>query len=109
MRKKSKWPTITEVVRESIHDLSGVVDTTNTLRNFNALQYQPSKEYGPGKIKKLRINRLHMSQAVFANVCNIKLATLQKWERGFCKPTPPVMRLFQLIENGGIELLKKSA
>jgi DNA-binding transcriptional regulator YiaG len=48
-----------------------------------------------------------MSQAVFARVCNIRLSTLQKWERGVSRLTPPVNRLFQLVEHGGLELLAK--
>lgn len=109
MKTKRKWPSITDVVRKSINDLSDVVDTAKTMRDFDKLQYEKAGDYTPSGIKKLRINKLHMSQAVFASICNIKLSTLQKWERGFCKPTPPVMRLFQLIDNGGIDLIKKSA
>jgi DNA-binding transcriptional regulator YiaG len=35
------------------------------------------------------------------------LSTLQKWERGVAKPTPPVNRLFQLVEKGRLELIRK--
>jgi DNA-binding transcriptional regulator YiaG len=102
---KVKWPTITDTVRESIQDLDGIVDVTETMRNFNRLQYESPQEYTPARIVNLRKNRLRMSQPVFASVCNIKLPTLQKWERGYSKPTPPVNRLFQLVERGGLSLI----
>jgi putative transcriptional regulator len=100
-----KWPSITDAVRESIQDLEGVVDVTETMKTFNKLQYEDPDKYTAERIVKLRKNKLHMSQPVFAAVCNIKLPTLQKWERGYSKPTPPVNRLFQLVERGGLHLI----
>ena len=32
-----KWPSITDAVRESIQDLEGVVDVTETMKTFNKL------------------------------------------------------------------------
>lgn len=106
--KDKKWPTITEAVRESILDLEGIVDITETMKNFDTLQYEKPQEYSPEQIINLRKKKLHMSQPVFAAVCNIKLPTLQKWERGYSKPTPPVNRLFQLVEKGGLDLIKQN-
>ena len=105
--KKEKWPTITEAVRESIQDLDGTTDIKETMKNFNRLQYEEPKEYTSQRIVHLRKNTLHMSQTVFAAVCNIKLPTLQKWERGYSKPTPPINRLFQLVEKGGLTLIRQ--
>jgi putative transcriptional regulator len=102
-----KWPTITETVRQSILDLEGIVDITETMKNFDRLQYEQPPEYTAERIVNLRRKKLHMSQPVFAAACNIKLPTLQKWERGYSKPTPPVNRLFQLVEKGGLKLIKQ--
>ncbi len=99
------WPTVMESVEKSIKDLEGIDDITQTMRRFNKLKYAEAQEYTPDRILHLRKDRLHMSQSVFASVCNIKLPTLQKWERGYSKPTPPVNRLFQLVEKGGLELI----
>lgn len=104
---KEKWPTITEAVRESIEDMGELFDVTETMRNFNELQYETPEEYTPERIVNLRKRKLHMSQHVFAAVCNIKLPTLQKWERGYSKPTPPVSRLFQLVEKGALKLIHR--
>jgi putative transcriptional regulator len=105
-KKKVHWPTVLESVEQSIRDLEGVVDITETMRRFNKLKYEEAQEYSPAQIVHLRKDKLHMSQSVFASVCNIKLPTLQKWERGFSKPTPPVNRLFQLVERGGLDLIE---
>ncbi len=105
--RNKKWPAITEVVRESVKDLYGIVDISETMKNFDRLQYECPKTYTPDRIVRLRKRRLHMSQPVFASVCNIKLPTLQKWERGYSKPTPPVNRLFQLVEKGGLDLIAR--
>ncbi len=104
---KEKWPTVTEAVRESIEDMGKLFDVTETMGNFNKLQYETPHEYTPERIINLRKRKLHMSQHVFAAVCNIKLPTLQKWERGYSKPTPPVNRLFQLVEKGALKLIHR--
>ena len=64
---------------------------------------------GPIEVALSVRHYLKMSQQVFASVCNIKLPTLQKWERGYSKPTPPVNRLFQLVEKGGLGLSNGNA
>jgi putative transcriptional regulator len=106
-KHEEHWPTVMESVEQSIKDLEGIVDITETMRRFNKLKYAEAQEYTADRIVHLRKDKLHMSQSVFASVCNIKLPTLQKWERGYSKPTPPVNRLFQLVEKGGLELISQ--
>ena len=91
-----------ESVEQFIKDLEGIIDITETIRRFNKLKYEEAQEYTPERIVHLRKDKLRISQSVFASVCNIKLPTLQKWERGYSKPTPPVNRLFQLVEKSGL-------
>ena len=78
------------------------------MREFARIDYEPPKQYGPRDILKLRKNKMHMSQAVFAIVCNTNLDTLQKWEQGVRKPTKPIYRLFQLMEKDALDLVKKN-
>lgn len=104
-KQEDRWPSVMESVEQSIKDLDGIVDIKETMRRFNKLKYETPEEYTPERIVKLRRRKLHMSQSVFASVCNIKLPTLQKWERGYSRPTPPVNRLFQLVEKGGLDLI----
>lgn len=102
------WPTITEVVKETLEGLGKVKDNKQTMREFDRLQFEKPKEYKPRDILKLRKDKMHMSQAVFAIVCNVKLPTLQKWETGARRPTPPVNRLFQIIEKNGLSVIEKT-
>jgi|GEM_PF-708698 len=99
-------PSILDMVEEGLHGLSKVKDIKTTLREFDRLQYPAPKDYGPTEIIRLRERKLRMSQAAFALACNAKLSTLQKWESGVNKPTPPVNRLFQLMERGGLAILE---
>lgn len=100
-------PSLSETIRESISDLGHVQDVKETLRKFDKLQYKEPKEYTTQDIIRLRTRKLRMSQAVFASVCNAKLSTVQKWERGVSKPTPPIFRLFQLIEHNALDLIHR--
>jgi putative transcriptional regulator len=114
MKTKSKSPKhtenkslgLSESLRATIEDLTPVLDVKETLRKFDALQFEKPKEYTRNDIVELREKKMHMSQAVFAYVCNAKLSTVQKWERGATRPTPPVNRLFQLIEHRALDLVK---
>ena len=105
--KNQNWPSITEVVKESLEDVGKVIDNKQTMREFNKLVYEEPKEYSSEDIIRLRKHRMKMSQAVFSHICNVKLSTLQKWEIGARKPTPPVNRLFQLIEKDALSLIER--
>jgi putative transcriptional regulator len=105
--KQKSWPTATESIRETLVGIGKVIDNKETLRQFDALQYEKPRSYKSQDIARLRGRKLRMSQAVFARVCNIRLSTLQKWERGVSHPTPPANRLLQLVEKGALGLLKK--
>ena len=61
-------------------------------------------EIAPRKIKALR-ERAHVSQAVFAAVLNTSVSTVQKWEIGDKKPSGPSLKLLNLIERKGLEVL----
>lgn len=99
-------PSVLDMVEESLHGLAKVKDVKATLRDFDRLKYPAPKEYGPAEIVRLRQHKLRMSQAAFALACNARLSTLQKWESGVNKPTPPINRLFQLMERGGLSILE---
>ncbi len=104
---KSKKRSLTNTVREMLDDLGQVQDVKETMKKFDALQYEQPKTYSMKEIIALRESKMRMSQSVFASICNAKLSTVQKWERGVAKPTPPINRLFQLIEHNALELIKR--
>jgi DNA-binding transcriptional regulator YiaG len=103
--KKRNWPTPMDVARKTLEGIGKVVDNKETLRQFDELQYEKPRTYRARDIAWLRSFNMRMSQAVFARVCNIRLSTLQKWERGVSHPTPPANRLLQLVEKGALNLL----
>ena len=55
-------------------------------------------------IKSLR-EKAHVSQAVFAAVLNTSLSTVQKWEIGEKKLSGPSLKLLNLIERKGLDVL----
>lgn len=74
------------------------------MREFDALCHLDVKEMPPQKIKSLR-EKAHVSQAVFAAVLNTSLSTVQKWEIGDKKPSGPSLKLLNLIERKGLDVL----
>ena len=78
--------------------------TTTTMREFDALCLPPVKEYTPRQIKRIRIET-KASQAVFAEYLNTSPSTVQKWEQGQKKPNGPSLKLLNLVERHGLEVL----
>jgi putative transcriptional regulator len=96
---------ILETVHETARGLheAGVMNT-RTMREFDALCLQPVKTLSAAQIKRLR-TRLRVSQAVFAAYLNTSPSTVQKWERGEKKPNGPSLKLLNLVERKGLEVL----
>lgn len=65
---------------------------------------EPPPTYSPRKVAEIRTSRARMSQAVFAEVLNVSVSAVQKWESpGSGKhPTGAAARLLQLIEKKGV-------
>jgi len=58
----------------------------------------------PLKIKSMR-EGARLSQAVFAAVLNTSVSTVQKWEVGDKKSSGPSLKLLNLIERKGLEVV----
>ena len=82
---------------------AGTLDAM-TMRDFDALCLPPVKNYTPAQIRRLR-TRYKASQAVFAAFLNMSPSTVQKWERGQKKPNGPSLKLLNLIDVHGLEVL----
>jgi putative transcriptional regulator len=82
---------------------AGVMDTI-TLREIETLCLPPIKRYSSDDIRALR-QRVHMSQAVFARVLNVEPVTVQKWEQGAKKPSGASLRLLQIVDQRGLEVM----
>lgn len=82
---------------------AGVLDA-KTMREFDALCLPPVKQYTPMQIKRIRA-RYKASQTVFAAYLNTSPSTVQKWEQGQKKPNGPSLKLLNLVDQKGLEVL----
>jgi putative transcriptional regulator len=82
---------------------AGTMDAV-TLREFDALCLPPIKDYSAAQIKRLR-QRIKASQAVFAACLNTSPSTVQKWEQGQKRPNGPSLKLLDLVDRKGLEVL----
>ncbi len=101
MTRKSILETVHETVK-SLHEI-GVMDAT-TMREFDALCLPQVKEFSPAQIKKLRL-RHGASQAVFAAYLNTSVSSVQKWEQGQKTPRGASLKLLNLVDSKGLEIL----
>lgn len=101
-RKKSK---ILQGVHEMAADLHeiGLIDKRR-MREFDALCHLEVHEMSPRKIQALR-KKENVSQAVFAAVLNTSISSVQKWEIGEKKPSGPSLKLLNLIDRKGLEVV----
>jgi len=96
-------------ILKSVHETakglhkSGVMDEI-TMREFDALCLPPVKTYTPTQIKRLR-RRYKASQSVFAAYLNTSPSTVQKWEQGQKKPNGPSLKLLNIVDEKGLEVL----
>ncbi|WP_444900380.1 helix-turn-helix domain-containing protein [Microbulbifer sp. VAAC004] len=96
---------ILEMVHESAQELhkAGVMDEV-TLKEFDALCLPPVKQYSPAQIQRIR-KKTKASQSVFALYLNTNKSTVQKWEQGAKKPNGPSLKLLNLVDRKGLEVL----
>jgi len=87
---------------KSLHD-AGLMEIT-TMHEFDALCLPPVKEYSAIQIKRLRV-KSKASQSVFAAYLNTSLSTVQKWEQGKKRPNGPSLKLLNLVDEKGLEML----
>ena len=96
-------------ILDTVHDTAkglhkaGVMDT-RTMREFDVLCLTPVKNLSAAQIKRLR-TRNKASQAVFAAYLNTSPSTVQKWEQGQKKPNGPSLKLLNLVQDKGLEVL----
>jgi len=87
---------------KGLHD-AGLMEIT-TMHEFDALCLPPVKEYSAIQIKRLR-EKSKASQSVFAAYLNTSLSTVQKWEQGKKKPNGPSLKLLNLVDEKGLDML----
>lgn len=96
---------ILAAVHETAADLhaNGLIDQRR-MRVYDALCLPPVPTYSSEHIRALR-HRHHLSQAVFAAVLNTSLSTVRQWEIGDKQPSGPSLKLLNLLDRKGLEVL----
>jgi putative transcriptional regulator len=74
------------------------------MREFDALALPRVRDLSPRQIRAVR-QRARMSQAVFAAFLNTSVSTVQKWEVGEKKPSGPSLKLLNVIDQKGVDVL----
>lgn len=94
-----------KTLHETAQDFAdiGLIDA-QTMREFDASSLPPVKDYTADEIRNLRLH-CRASQAVFAAYLNTSPSTVQKWERGDKHPNGPSLKLLNLVERKGLEVL----
>lgn len=96
---------ILDAVHETARDLhaAGFIDM-RTMQRYDALCLEPIPTYSSAKIRALRA-RHKLSQAVLATVLNTSLSTVRQWEIGDKQPSGPSLKLLNLLDRKGLEVL----
>ncbi len=94
-----------KVVHDGAKDLheAGLVDAV-TMREFDSLCLPLIKQFTATQIKNLRL-KTKTSQGVFAAYLNTSKTTVQKWEQGAKRPNGASLKLINLVEKKGLEVL----
>jgi len=100
--KRSRLLTEIHETASALHR-SGSIDK-QTMREFDALALPRVRDLSPRQIRAVR-QRARMSQAVFAAFLNTSVSTVQKWEVGEKKPSGPSLKLLNVIDQKGIDVL----
>jgi putative transcriptional regulator len=77
---------------------------TRTMREFGALRLGPVKFMSAAEIRRLR-RRNGVSQRALAAYLNTSPSTVRKWERGQQMPSGPSLKLLNLVERKGLDVL----
>jgi putative transcriptional regulator len=103
MKNKSKILQAVHETAKGLHRAKAISDIT--MREFNQLCLSPIHELTPQKIKAIR-EKNHVSQPVFAAILNTSKSTVQKWESGEKKPSGMALKLLNVVESKGIDILR---
>ena len=105
MGTKSKFKgNLSEAIHASAAMLHKVraMDKT-TMLDFDSRHLVPSP-MAPAEIKQLR-EANNVSQRVFARYLNTSESTVQKWESGAKRPSPPLRKLLSVVQKHGLQVL----
>jgi len=87
---------------QGLHN-SGLLDKKK-MDKYNLLCVREVPDYTADQIKTIR-KRYHISQAVLASIINTSISTVQKWEIGDKHPSGPSLKLLNIIDRQGLDIL----
>ena len=104
-KKISAKSPIFEAVHETASDLHrlGFIDMRK-MQRCDVLCLQPVPDYNGAKVKALRTKR-QLSQSVLASWLNTSLSTVRTWEIDEKRPSGPSLKLLDLLERKGLEVM----
>ena len=91
-----------EITRRNMHN-TGLNDRGHA-RGSDVLCGLAVREMSPQQIRQLR-EKLQVSQVAFAAVLNTGVSIVKKWEIGEKKPSGTALKLLNLIERKGLEVV----
>ncbi|MFZ7198024.1 helix-turn-helix domain-containing protein [Avibacterium avium] len=93
------------MIHENASDLyeAGLMDK-KTMKKFDELCLTPVLPFTPEEIKAIR-EKEQVSQTVFAHYLNVSKNMISEWERGVKKPSGAALKLLNLVQRRGIEIL----
>jgi putative transcriptional regulator len=88
---------------QGLHD-AGIMKTA-TMRELDQLCLPEVNVLSAAEIKHIRVSN-RLSQPVFARGLNVSVSSVQKWEQGKRHPEGPALKLLNLVQKNGFDLLK---
>ena len=102
MSKHEKLRDVLLATASGLH-AAGTMDATKR-REFDALFLTPVRRYSAAQIRSLPL-RFKANQAVFAAYLNTSTSTVQNWEQGQKRPNGPSLKLLNLADRKGLDML----
>jgi len=103
-KRKAQSPILESVYETAagLHRL-GFIDKRK-MQEYDALCLEPIPDYNGNEIKRIRTSH-NLSQAVFAAVLNTTVSTVVQWEGGKKHPRGTSLKLLNLVDRKGLEVI----
>ncbi len=95
-------------VSEAIHTSAAMLHKVGAMDKMTMLDFDSrhlvANDIAPAEIKQLR-EANNVSQRVFARYLNTSESTVEKWESGAKRPSPPLRKLLSVVQKHGLQVL----
>lgn len=87
---------------QGLHSAGGL--DAATMHDIRTICLPPIKQFTAQQIRRLRREN-EVSQAVFAAYLNMNPSTVRRWESGQQSPNGPSLKLLNLVDQKGLNIL----